>query len=678
MRRFWFWGRRPSRDLNPFVIQEGRILKDTIKEVSRENWVESAWTGEGKGGLFSAMPEFLGVAVSSRRVKILGGLILFGLLLLFVRAAHLQLIKGGYYRALAEENRLRYKPILSERGLFFDRNLKQLVTNTPSFNLVFAPQDLPKDQEKMADVLEKISSLSGLPVGEVKKQLGLGKKSPLQNVVLVENIDYEKSLRLMLEGAEVPGLNLEQNFIRSYSFSPGVASAATSSLPTSAQSTVSSLSHILGYLGKLSEEEKEFSADYLPADNIGKTGLEKSYERILRGVYGERAIEVDAGGKERKVVRIKSPQAGKNLVLSLDMNFQKKLEEILKRELRAAGKTRAAAVALDPRNGEILALVSLPAYDNNLFAQGITAEEYQKLLIDSDAPLFSRAWSGQYPSGSTIKPLLAAAALDEGIITKQTTVLSTGGLAVDRWFFPDWKAGGHGSTNVVKALAESVNTFFYYLGGGYQNFKGLGLEKMILYLKKFGLGNILGVDLPNEAAGFLPTKEWKESTKGEKWYIGDTYNLSIGQGDLLITPLQLAVATAAIANGGALYRPHLVKTVVDPISGSKEEIAPRLLDRQVVPEIFLATIREGMREAIKSGSALSLADLGIKVAGKTGTAEWSKKHSPHAWFTSFAPFDNPSLVLTILVEEGGEGSGIAASVARAFYRWWPVYSQSIP
>ncbi|MEK9159005.1 MAG: penicillin-binding protein 2, partial [Patescibacteria group bacterium] len=446
--------------------------------------------------------------------------------------------------------------------------------------------------------------------------------------------------------------------------------SANQSVIANTKRRIDSLSHLLGYIGKVSRDDLELNPDYLSTDFIGKTGLEKYYEKVLRGKYGLREIEVDALGKEKNTVKESSPQSGRSLVLSLDLNYQEKLEEILSRNLKAQGKKRGSAIVMDPRNGEILALVTLPTFNNNLFAQGISNNDYQKLLIDPDAPLFDRAWSGTYPTGSVIKPVIAAAALNEGVITRWTTFSSVGGLRVDKWFFPDWKAGGHGLTDVTKALAESVNTFFFIVGGGYEKTTGLGLEKLISYFKKAGLGNSLGVDLPNEAAGFIPSREWKEDTKKERWYIGDTYNLSIGQGDLLATPLQVANYTAAIANGGTLYRPHLVQAIIDPVSGQKQKIVPQIIEKQLVPGNFLDIIKEGMRASVTYGSARSLADLPVQVAAKTGTAQWSKKLSTHAWFTSFAPYRDPQIVVTVLVEEGGEGSVAAAPVAREFYAWW--------
>ena len=295
------------------------------------------------------------------------------------------------------------------------------------------------------------------------------------------------------------------------------------------------------------------------------------------------------------------------------------------------------------------------------------------ILKTENRPLFNRAIAGTYPSGSTIKPLIAAIALHEGIITPNTSILSTGGIQVGPWFFPDWKAGGHGRTNVRYSLAWSVNTFYYYIGGGYNDFVGLGIDKMRDYFLRFGLGSRLGIDIPGEAAGFIPSREWKEKTLGEQWYIGDTYNTSIGQGYLLVTPLQIAALTGAIANGGTVYAPRLVKSIINPVT--KEEAPPtsRIVAKDIIEPEWFRVVADGMRECVEYGSCRRLSYLPFAAAGKTGTAQWHSEKDNHAWFTSFAPYEDPEITVTILVEEGGEGADIAVPIADAFYRWWWQY-----
>ncbi|MEK7189558.1 MAG: penicillin-binding protein 2, partial [Patescibacteria group bacterium] len=605
--------------------------------------------------------EFLGLAISKKRFFWFGAIIILLFFTAVGRLAYLEIFKGEEYRQLAENNRLRVKPIPAERGIIYDRNMVPLLANIPNFTLNLLPQDLPKDEIQREEVINKISALAQLPAEDIKNKIEEFKDFGYRSINIRDNLNYETAVLLNAASAEFPGMSVETSSRRQYFFTEPTA---TSTVITG------SLSHLFGYMGKVNKDDLTLNPNYLPTDFIGKSGLEKFYEKDLRGTYGKREIEVDAFGKEKNTVSVEAPQAGQNLILAIDLNLQKKLEDSLAAELRASGKKKASAVALNPQNGEILALVNLPAYNNNLFSRGISFEDYQKLLVDPNSPMFSRAWTGSFPSGSVIKPIIAAAALNEGLVNRQTTFLSSGGLQINTWFFPDWKAGGHGATNVVKALAESVNTFFYIIGGGYEKFTGLGLEKISEYLKKFGLANTLGIDLPGETAGFIPSREWKEDVKKERWYIGDTYNLSIGQGDLLVTPLQVANYTAIVANGGTSYQLHIVKSIENIETKEKNIIALKIIEKSVLPDSILKIVREGMRATVTAGSAQSLNTLPIPVAGKTGTAQWSSKYSPHAWFTGFAPYENPQIVLTILIEEGGDGSRAAVPVAREVFGWW--------
>ena len=399
-------------------------------------------------------------------------------------------------------------------------------------------------------------------------------------------------------------------------------------------------------------------------------GIEYFWENELKGVNGKKQIEVNTWGKEKKIINYEPAEDGHNLVLSLNADLQMKLEEIIIKNLQKLKVSKSSAVVMNPNNGEILAMVSIPSYDNNAFARGITNKEYQDLISNSDNPLFNRCISGEYPSGSTFKPIVSAAALEEGIINEHTSFNSVGGISIGQWFFPDWRAGGHGTTDVRRAIAESINTFFYYIGGGYQDFTGLGVDRIVEYSKLFGLGAQLGVDLAGEAGGFLPSKKWKEETKGERWYIGDTYHLAIGQGDILATPLQVAAFTAVFANGGALYRPHLVKQILDSDDKNIADINEAPVRDNFIADYNIEIVRQGMRRTVTAGSARSLQSVPVTVAGKTGTAQWSSKKNHHAWFTGFAPYDNPEIVITILVEEGGEGSDAAVPIAKEFLEWY--------
>ena len=641
----------------PFVIRQGDITDGSIEGTVKKRWVEDSWSRLTDQGLEQGSSlGFLGLAVPTKKFFWLSLTIGLVFLILLGRSFYLQVWRGQVYLARAEANRLRPKAIPAERGIFYDAKMRPLVTNVPTFSLELLPGDLPKDPTQQEKIIEEISKIAAVPPEEIKSALADFKSFNYRAITIKDNLDYESAVRLLTRSAELPGLSIEKKTKRQYL--------------TNAEGSAS-LSHFLGYLGKVGQDD--LGQGYLPTDNLGKSGLEKSYEKILRGVYGKKEVEVDSLGREKDVVSQEAPLAGQSLILAIDLDLQRTLEESLIKQLRSSGKKRAAAIAINPQTGAVLALVNLPAYDNNAFSQGLSREDYQKLIDDENQPLFSRAWSGTYPSGSVIKPLLAIAALEEKLIDDRTAFLSTGGLEVKDWFFSDWKAGGHGLTNVVKALAESVNTFFFIIGGGYKNFSGLGVEKILSYYKKFGLTKELGIDLPNEAAGFLPSPDWKRETKNERWYIGDTYNISIGQGDVLVTPLQVASYTAALANGGTLYEPRLVKALLAP-DGRREEFLPRALAKELASRETIAIVNRGLRAAVTEGSARGLGHLPVTVAGKTGTAQWSSLKSPHAWFSGFAPAVNPRLVLTILIEEGGEGSAAAVPVAKEVLAWWAKQS----
>ncbi|PIZ95927.1 MAG: penicillin-binding protein 2 [Candidatus Magasanikbacteria bacterium CG_4_10_14_0_2_um_filter_33_14] len=603
------------------------------------------------------------------------------------RGFFLQILMGDEYRAQAEGNRQRIIPIISERGLVFDRNNIQLTQNIPNFSLTVIPKDLPKEENELNNVIDKLISITNQDKAEIKEVIDKYKDYRQDSIIIAEDIPYETALKTQIARADLPGINVQLGskrlYIKNSSSTPMLALEETTSTidflhpedNESVKTSYNTISHVLGYVGKLSPDELDtyYRQGYLPSDSIGKTGIEKMYESYLRGTYGEKRIEVNAQGREQQVLAEKDPIAGSNLILSIDINIQNKLEDIFIQKLKEFDKQRASGIVMNPRTGEILALVSYPGFDNNDFSGGISSEKYNGYLTNENKPLFNRAISGSFPSGSVIKPAFASAALQEGIITSNTSFLSNGGLRVDKWFFPDWQSGGHGMTNVRRSLAWSVNTFYYYIGGGYGDFSGLGVDKMNEYLKKFGFGKPLGIDLPAESGGFIPTPQWKQRVKDEPWYIGDTYNYSIGQGDFLATPLQIANMTASIANGGTLYKPHVVKDIINPETGEKTEVVSEILDENFISPSNVETVRLGMKDCVDYGSCRRLSTLPFAAAAKTGTAQWSQEKDNHAWFTSFAPYDNPEIVITVLMEEGGEGSTIGSQTVDAFYRWWAEY-----
>ncbi len=642
---------------------KNRVSDSDLNGKFRHQWVEGSFSNYEKGGQTISVAEtsgYLGAGLASK--KIIWLLILFftGMLIVGGRIFFLQIINADYFRNLAENNRVRIKPIPAERGLVYDRFGNQLTENVPSFSLSIVPQDLPQKIDERREVISQIAGISGVNEGEINALIKKYSNYSFESLTVKDNLDYESALKLYIKNANLPGIVIEKGTKRLYQ--PSKEDGNTSS----------SLSHIIGYMGKINETElgELRQRGYLPSDYIGKDGLENFYEDALRGIYGRKKIEVNALGREQNVLAEEAPVPGKHLVLSLDMEAQMKMENLITETLSDNNWKRAAGVALNPQTGEILAMVSLPAFNNNDFSGGISQEKYDTYLSNPDQPLFNRAIAGTYPSGSTVKPLIAAAALEEGIINQNTSFLSTGGLQIDRWFFKDWKAGGHGITNVKKALAWSVNTFFYYIGGGYSKFVGLGADKIVSYLRKFNLSNTTGIDLPGESSGFLPSKEWKESVKNEMWYIGDTYNLSIGQGDLLVTPLQVAVWTATIANGGKVIKPHLVNSVIDPVSKINYPKQTEYINQNFISPSNIEIVRQGMRDCVVYGSCNMLRYLPFSSAGKTGTAQWSKTSPDHAWFTSFAPFNRPQIVVTILIEEGVEGSTAAQPIAEKFLEWW--------
>lgn len=582
---------------------------------------------------------------------------------LFSRFLYMQLWKGDNYAVASQGNRQRVIPIAAERGIIYDRNDIRLTENIPNFSVAIVPQDLPRDKEEREAVVSTLSGYTGQEPDDIRKILTRFGSYSFDSITILEDIPYESALQLQIAASDMPGIRILRGSKRLYAF-PFVERES--------EEVTSGLAHSIGYLAKLSPDELEslYKKGYIPSDTIGKVGIEKSYESALRGVYGKKTIEVDVLGRQQSVLSEVAPEPGSHVQLSIDAEAQFQLESIMQKHMDAAGKSRGAAVAINPQNGEVLALISLPGYNNNDFSGGISNEQYKKYSENEHNPLFQRAISGTYPSGSTIKPAVAAAALEEGIITNRTSVISNGGIRVGDWYFPDWQAGGHGITNVRRSLAWSVNTFYYYIGGGYEEFDGLGVRKIGEYLQKFGFAQATGIDIPGERSGFIPTPEWKEEVKNERWYIGDTYNLSIGQGDLLTTPLQIASMTVAFANGGTLYEPHMVRKVIHPVTKDEEHIMPNPINKHIVSREHVQTARLGMRDCVTLGSCRRLSLLPFSSAGKTGTAQWSSTKEPHAWFTSFAPFDNPEIVVTVLVEEGGGGSSMSAPIVHEFYQWW--------
>lgn len=582
------------------------------------------------------------------------------------RAFYLQVIKGSNFRQLSDNNRVRSQTILAPRGLILDRYGETLAQNTGSFNLVAVPFDLPKDTILLEQEIEKAAQVFTFDKDLLLKSIHLAGKNSLLPVVARQNLDSDTSILFQTKASEFLGFSLQEVPIRQYPDSK-------------------IFSHVLGYTGLVSQDDLSHlnKNNYDSVDFTGKSGIEQEYENFLHGRNGRDMLEVDATGKLLNVLGRNEPDPGKVLTLNIDKGLQ---EEIYNR-LSAGKNPRAAAVAINPKTGEILALVSLPGFDNNLFAAGISSQDYKNLITDKNLPLFNRAITGTYPPGSTVKPMIGLAGLEEGIVTPDTTIYDHGSLIIPNQYdstikynFFGWTHSGLGAVNIYRAIAESDDIYFYEVAGGYPNTpipKGLGAEKLAEYYKKFNLGSISGIDIPGEKSGLVPTPEWKKfyyknNPILSKWYLGDTYHIGIGQGDLLVTPLQVALWTAAIANNGIAMTPQVFKKVTDQGGKLIYENQPKVLFKKFASDENIKIIQDAMRQTVTAGSGKQLNNLSIQAAGKTGTSQFdgSDPSRTHAWFTAYAPFNDPKIVVTVLVEAGGEGHTAAVPVVKSALNWW--------
>lgn len=571
------------------------------------------------------------------------------LVILAGRVFFLTVIKGAYYQNVSKGNSIRSFVINAPRGRIFDKKGNVLVNNAPSMDAIIIPAYLPKDNSKLEEISQKTASILNMDEKEVRDQLEKNVSNSLNAVLLKENISRDESLILLEKSNEIAGIGMEKTAIRSYVDGP-------------------IFSHILGYEGKIEQKEFDQNKGYLLTDYIGKEGIEKSYEQYLRGVHGANQVEVDSLGNIKREVGVINSKPGSDLILGIDSGLQKKIYDSLNEILLKTQTKTAAAVAIDPRSGEVLALVSVPSYDNNLFAQKISGKDYLNLIQDPDKPLFNRAIAGEYPPGSTIKPAIAAAALSENIISPSTIIDGLGGtLRIGSYSFGDWKA--HGPSDVRTAIAESNDIFFYTVGGGYGNIEGLGINRMKKWYNLYGLGETTGIDIEGESEGLIPDEQWKREKIGEKWSVGNSYHAAIGQGYVTATPIQLANYIASVANGGTLYEPHIVSQIKKS-DGSIVDIRPKIIRSGFVSQDVLDVVREGMRKVVTDGTAQSLKDLSVEIAGKTGTAQFGTGNQTHGWFVSFAPYDNPQIAMAVLVEGGGEGHSSALPVTKEVYEWY--------
>lgn len=620
---------------------------------------------------------------------------------LVFQLAQLQIANWDYYRNAANENRYRLIQTDALRGIIYDRTGRILVRNIPSFNVSIVPADLDEDDEDR--VLNQLSAVLSVPLETViennstdvvgrlpsdldravpipKRKPGLrelvanGRRDPFTPVLIKTNVPRDIAFYLEERHLDFPGIQVGLEPVREYVEGPLLA-------------------HILGYEGHI---PREAFADYqrqayASTDQVGLAGLEYTFEGDLRGRKGRRYIEVDVAGREVKRLGDEAPVPGNNLVLTIDTEFQRTVQTLLQRAMRGVRSKQGVAIVMDPRNGEILALVSLPTYDNNLFATGISVDDYTNLAQDPLHPLMNNAITGQFPPGSTFKLIPASAALQEKIIDPNTRITTPGVIWVPNKYFPDdpalaqpfydWYKPGFGALAIREGLTVSSDVFFYKLAGGYTDFEtGLGPERLSAYARMFGLGELTGIDLTGEAKGLVPDQTWKRKNIGDIWTTGDTYNMAIGQGYLLATPLQVANYTAIVANGGTLYKPQLVHAVTDADGRIVRMIEPQVIRQVPIDPQHFAVVREGMRSAVTRGTAARANLVDVTVAAKTGTAEFYgpkvNGHLPtHAWFTAFAPYENPQVVVTVFIAGGGEGSEVAAPVVadilRTYFRLAP-------
>lgn len=559
----------------------------------------------------------------------LGSYIIIGILLILCfRLWQLQILDGDKYKRLSEDNRLRILKTPAPRGIIYDRNGTPLVKNIPFFSV-----SITTDNFRGIDT-DSLSAVLGLTQKEVEEKLTKKDNSPFVPVKLKQGLSFAEIARIEARRSDFPGLFVETEVGREYLF--GKVGA-----------------HIIGYLGKITTSQlnnpdlRHFPPDAL----IGQWGVEALFDNQLRGIYGERIIEVDALGRELRMIQERPSVKGTDINLSIDINIQKAVED-------AFGEKAGALVALKPNSGEILALESLPSFDPNIFSMGIAYNDWKSLMEDKKKPMLNRAVQSQYPPGSTFKIITAVAALEEGIINPDAKINCTGGINYGRWTFGCWKKGGHGPVDFHRAIVESCDVYFYELG------RRLGIDKIHKYATAFGLGRETGIELipVKEKRGLIPNTEWKKEKKRLPWYLGDTFISAIGQGYITATPIQMALMTATFANGGKIYKPSLIK--INQAPSGTITLKPETV--KMIKEALSGVVNEANGTAQGARSSLTV------ISGKTGTAQvvgkkkglTGERFMDHAWFVAFAPVDNPEIALSVFVEHGGGGGAAAAPIAK--------------
>jgi penicillin-binding protein 2 len=598
------------------------------------------------------------------RFRLVYGFLFIGVLVLASRLIYLQVINGDQMRQYSEENRIKRVKITAPRGMFFDRSGRLLIDNRPAFNVQITPQYL-NESGKPKEVLAKLSSLIKMPVSEIEKKLQKLKQPAFMPVIIKDNLTRDEVAELETWKIDMPGVQVEMAISRS-----NLAGDVGSNL--------------YGYIGKVSQTElpilnQNASRKYLLDDYVGKSGLEKEFEDSLRGVDGSELVEVDALGRSIEAARTKGrvlsqPQVepfvpGKNLVLSIDQDLQAAA-------VRGFGEKNGGLIAIDPRNGEVLAMVSRPSFDPADFSRGIDSELWNKLIADENHPLRDKTIQDHYSPGSTFKTITAIAALEEGIINKDTTFSCAGSINLGNRKVHCWKKEGHGSVNVVSALTHSCDVFFYRVA---QKLKSVDdIAKWAFHL---GLGKKTGIELGREVPGLIPTEAWKQQRFNVPWSPGETLYVAIGQSFVLTTTIQLANAYASLVNGGTLFRPHVVKSVQSEDGKSLKEFVPQVLKNTKLKPETIDLVTQGLWGVVNSpgGTAYSQHIPGMEFAGKTGTVQvvtqkadkiyqkcenlrYNQRH--HGVFVGYAPIKDPSIVVAVVAEHACSGSHGAAPIAR--------------
>ncbi len=536
------------------------------------------------------------------------------------RLFYLQVSNGQQYAALADYNRTAIQPIVASRGLIYDRQGRLLVSNVPSWTIKVRPAELPFSRR--ADVVGRLARLLGMDPADINGAIDANPGSRFDLVRVAQDVP-EATARVISESRDdLPGVEVVVEAVRHYEKGPLV-------------------SQLLGYTGPVSPEQLPTlkTEGYLPDDLLGKAGIEAVYEQQLRGVYGAEAVERDASGRKGQVLEtIRPAQSGDSLRLSVDLKEQEYAQKALKWGMDEIGMKRGVVIAMNPQTGEIIAMVSLPTYDNNLFARGISNSDYQKLLENPDKPLINHAVAAQYAPGSTYKLVTGTGGLGDRKISPTTRVQTKGVLRLGNTRFYEWNRRGWGGCNIMCGFGHSSDTFFYQVAGM------LGIDRLGYWASQYGFGHRTGIDLPNEASGIVPTNQWKLDAFGLPIYPGEVYQAGIGQGYDAVSPLQLINAYAALANGGKLYQPQIVREIVDANGAVVRAFQPKLLHKLDVSPSVLKTMREAARNVVLVRHTYNLVDMPIIVAGKSGTAEFGLRDKKgrlpfSSWFVAFVPKD---------------------------------------